>query len=375
MASKSPQWRKRLTAVAVAMTTSALVLTGCNGLMGNSAQVPLDMASWISPDTGPGQAIRKWINEVENKSGGEIDVTEFWNGELFGAAEIKDGLTDGRVQLGNLATAYTPTEFPITQMVEVPFLGGNIGAQATALNRMYRENGEFRSEWEDRAGIKVLSFIPVSPTVLGTKSRVDSIDWFPGKTVRATGSFGAAIAAVGGNPAPIEIGETYEALQRGTAEAYGGVTLDHLPSSGLYEVGPYIQDVGLGHYAAPVWSISMATWEGLSSEHKQILETVSQQFPSWIVETTIAAEDAGCGVVLEAGGTVTAFPATEVERWKRAIGDKPFDAWAARVSEQTDVEDPKALYNQMVGYYREAAEGEFVDLKPAAQRCEERARR
>lgn len=331
--------------------------------------VSWDMAAFLAEDTGQGRAYARWMEEIAARSDGAVEITPFWSGELLGPQDIKTGLQDGRVQLGNLSYAYTPNDFPLTQMVEIPFLGENIGAQVMAMNALYDNNEEFRAEWEDQ-GITVLSFVPIAPSLTGATEQVDSIDWFEGRNVRAAGFYVKALEAVGANAAAIPVGETYEAMQRGTVDAYGGMILDVIPSTGLHEVGPHIHDARLGHYAITTWGMATDTYESLSPELRTLVDEVSAEFPQWVVETTSAAEDEACQVILGEGGSVSIFPEAETERWREAIGDGPRQAWED-LAAQAGASDPAAMYDEFVGYYEEAAAGEFADYVSGISRCAE----
>ena len=70
------------------------------------------MASFLSPTTAQGQATTWWIEELEERTDGRVTVDPFWDASLLGAEEIRDGVRDGRVELGNLTYAYTPSDFP-----------------------------------------------------------------------------------------------------------------------------------------------------------------------------------------------------------------------------------------------------------------------
>ena len=332
-------------------------------------EVEWDMAAFLAEDTGQGRAYARWMEEIQGRSGAAVTINPFWSGERLGPQDIKTGLQDGRVQLGNLSYAYTPAEFPLTQMVEVPFLGENLGAQVTAMNALYAENEEFRAEWEDQ-GIKVLSFVPIAPSLTGAQEQVDSIDWFEGRNVRAAGFYVKALEAVGANPAAIPVGETYEAMQRGTVDAYGGMILDVIPSTGLHEVGPHIHDAQLGHYAITTWGMAMDTYESLSDDMRALVDEVSAEFPAWVVETTTQAEDEACTIILEEGGSVSIFPEEETQRWRDAIGDGPRQAWEDLATE-AGVSDAAGMYDQFVSFYEDAANGAFADYESGISRCAE----
>lgn len=365
------QRRRRRVRAAAALAAVSLLAAACGGGQagggGGTETVEMQMASFLSESTAQGQAITRWIDEVEKRTNGAVSVETYWDASLLGAEEIRDGLRDGRVELGNVSYAYTPSEFPLTSIVEVPFLGSNMAAQAVAMNRLYAENEQFRNEWEQQ-GIKVLSFVGVPPALTGAKEPVTTVDWYRGKTIRASGSFVSALEAVGANPAAIAVPETYEAMQHGTVDAYGGLILDVITPLSLHEVGQHIHDPGLGHYANSTWTITMDTWNSLSPELQRTLEEVSAGFVDQLVAAAERTEDAACTTILESGGSVHVFSEAETQKWREAWGDAPMNNWVEK-AKAAGVADPAAMYEEFRGYYEDAASTEFADYRSGIERC------
>lgn len=326
------------------------------------------MASFLSPDTAQGRAITWWIDELERRTNGQVTVETHWDASLLGAEEIRDGVRDGRVDLGNLSYAYTPSDFPLTSLVEVPFLGSNLPAQTVAQNELYAQNEAFRAEWEQNQGIRVMSFVGVPPALTGTKEPVTTVDWYRGKTIRASGAFIPALEAIGSNPAAIPVPETYEAMQRGTVDAYGSLILDVITPLSLHEVGPHVHDPGLGHFANSTWTMSMSTWESLSPEVQGIIEELNAEFPQQLTNAAEETEDAACDQILAAGGSASVFSEAQTEQWRRAIGDSMLNDWTSR-AEDAGVDDPAAMYEQFTDFYHEAETGEFADYQSGIERC------
>lgn len=359
---------------AAALAAVALGAAACGGAAGSDPaaggieEMELQMASFLSPTTAQGQAITWWMEQLEERTEGKVTVDTFWDASLLGAEEVRDGVRDGRVELGNISYAYTPSDFPLTSIVEVPFLGDNIGAQMHALNTMYATDPAFRGEWEDKQGIKVLSFIGIPPALTGTKEPVTTVDWYRGKTVRASGFFVRALEAVGGNPAAIPVPETYEAMRTGTVEAYGGLILDVITPLSLHEVGGQIHDPGLGHYANSTWTMSLDTWNSLSPELQGIIEDLNAEFPAQLLLAAERTEDAACTTILESGGSASLFDEAQIQVWKDAIGDAPMQAWTAKAA-SAGVADPAALYAQFSSLYKDAQSGEFADYESGIARC------
>lgn len=366
--------RIRIAAVAAA---AALGAVACGGAPAGGAdaggveEIQLQMASFLSPTTAQGQAITWWMEELEERTDGRVTVDPFWDASLLGAEEIRDGVRDGRVELGNLTYAYTPSDFPITSMVEVPFLGDNIGAQMRALNSLYETDDAFRGEWEEKQGIKVLSFVGIPPALTGAREPVTTVDWYRGKTVRASGFFVRALEAVGGNPAAIPVPETYEAMRTGTVEAYGGLILDVITPLSLHEVGGDIHDPGLGHYANSTWTMSLDTWDSLSPELQGIISELNAEFPDQLVTAAERTEDEACTIILESGGSAAVFSPEQTQIWAEAIGDAPMQAWMEK-AQAAGVSDPAALYERFSGLYQEAEAGDYADYESGIARCANR---
>lgn len=370
---RGPTRRLRTAAVLAAV---ALGTAACGGASGGTSgggsgdveEVELQMASFLSPTTAQGQAITWWIEELEQRTQGRVTVETFWDASLLGAEEIRDGVRDGRVEMGNLTYAYTPSDFPLTSIVEVPFLGDNIGAQMQALNGLYESDDALRAEWEERQGVKVMSFVGIPPALTGAKEPVTTVDWYRGRTVRASGFFVRALEAVGGNPAAIPVPETYEAMRTGTVDAYGGLILDVITPLSLHEVGAHIHDPGLGHYANSTWTMSMDTWESLSPELQGVITELNAEFPDQLVAAAESTEDAACTTILEAGGSAAVFSPEQTALWRDAIGDAPMTDWMAK-AESAGVADPAAMYERFSGLYQEAETGQYADYRSGIERC------
>lgn len=360
--------RLRLAAAATALALSAAACGGPAGEGGSDGEVvQLQMASFLSPTTAQGQAISWWIKELEARTQGRVKVEQFWDASLLGAQEIRDGVRDQRVELGNVSYAYTPSDFPLTSIVEVPFLGDNIGAQMEALNSLYANDEAFRSEWEDQ-GIKVMSFVGVPPALTGAKEPVTTVEWYRNKTVRASGFFVRALEAVGGNPAAIPVPETYEAMRTGTVQAYGGLILDVITPLSLHEVGGHIHDPGLGHYANSTWVMSTETWNSLSPELQDTVTALNAEFPAQLLAAAERTEDAACSTILESGGSASIFSPEQTQIWRDAIGDAPMNDWMGK-AQKAGVADPAAMYTQFKGTYDTAKTSKFADYQSGIARC------
>jgi TRAP-type transport system periplasmic protein len=325
----------------------------------------LTMVSFLQPTTVQGTAITWYLEELEARTDGRVQVETFWAESLIAGTEIASALGDGRADFGNVTYAYTPDAFPIKTIVEIPFLSDNMPAYLATNNAMYAQNEDFRNEWENQ-GIKVLSFIPVPPPVTGCPEPCTDIDWFQGKSVRTSGSTTLVFDALGADPQAFPVPEVYEAMQRGLIDAYSGLILDVIAPLSLQEVGSNLIDMGIGQYASSTWTIAMDTYNSLPSDIQQVIDDLALEFPAKVIEVNDEIEDAACQTILDAGGSIYLFDDAQVAEVAEILGDRPMEQYASRV-EPLGL-DPEALLDEytelLTGF-----EADFPSAESGMVRC------
>jgi TRAP-type transport system periplasmic protein len=324
------------------------------------------MAAFLGESTAQGQAMEWWMDEVEERSNGRIAFERYYSESLLGGEEIRDGIGDGRVAVGNFTTAYTPADFPVEGVSQLPFVGDNVPAQTATLNDLYETHDGFREEFQSQ-GVHVLSFVGIQPPVTGADEPIESIDWFEGKSVRTSGFTTRAVEAMGGDAVSIVAGETYEAMQRGLIDAYSGMLIDVIPPLGLHEVGPHLVDLGIGYFASSTWGMSLNEYEALPDDLRQIIDEVSEEFHDKQFELREPIEAEACETILDAGGSITILDDSEVAALEEAVGDGPMEDWLAG-AEAAGV-DGEALYEEYVSSIEEYASSEYSDFEQPMARC------
>jgi len=360
----------------LALSTVLLVASACSssspktgsGAGGTSStpQITLQAASYHSPTSAFGKAITWWINALESQTQGKVKVNMAWNGSLLSETEMKDGVESGRAKIGFLSEPYTPSAFPLARIVEVPFVTTNQIAQSQALNQLYVDDTAFREEWTGQ-NLHMLSFVAAPPLVTGAAQRITDLSWFKNKKIRAAGGLTQVLSALGASPQPIPITSTYQAMQRGTIDAYSAVTLDLIPNLSLQEVGKYILDMGLGGPASLTLVMNQNTWTGLPSNVQGIVTQLDNEFPSHVATELLTADDAACAAIKKVGGSVSVFSADQTAQLKGLVGTKPYQDWVQQVGSKTD---PQKLWNEYTALIK-TYEAKNASAKSGTARCAE----
>ena len=291
--------------------------------------VTLTAQSLLPEASALGQLASWFYDEVEARTAGAVTFERFWDGSLVEAVDIRNGLEDGRLDVGQSSHAYQAAAFPLTGITDIPYATDNVPALTRAVTSLYHESPAMRDEWEAQ-GLRLVSFLAVPPSVLGSTEAIEGIDDLVNRQVRvgAADRFTPAVEAVGGNPVSLTVFEVYESVERGVVSAFLSVPLDLVAPLSLHEVAPYITDTGMGLYSGTYLAMSLATWNELMPGTQQIIDEVAAEIPSRIGEYFAAGEEAACEAIGQAGGTVTLLPEDEIDAWEDAIGTTVLDRWS-----------------------------------------------
>lgn len=270
-----------------------------------------------------------WADRLEERTGGAVTTVRNYSGSLVGASETFIAAGDGTIDVGYTAAAYNPSEFPLYNVVGVPFVTFDPVAQARSLYTMYADYPLYRAEWE-RNNVHLILHQPLPHAALGVSSPVGSIAELSGRRLRMVGYVAAALEVLGMETVALSPAELYEATQRGVVDGYGGWPFDLINNSKLEEVAPHVYDLGIGHYASAAIVMSLDLWNSLDPDLQALMTEVAEEF---MFEASIALveemESDSCDSILAANGSVTVFPADQVAAARAAIGDASLNRWRA----------------------------------------------
>lgn len=317
----------RLTARLLAAT--ATVLAGAAAAW--TADYNLQFASYIGQNAAQSRAQEWWASEIEKRTDGRVDIEFFYQGSLLPATDILQGVSDGRASLGYVANAYHPAELPLSSIVGVPFMTSNAEAQMRTFSELYERNEAFRNEWESK-GVHVLFFNPLSENIVGMRADNATLEGMKGKSIRGLGYVNQVLQAIGANPVAITSAEIYEALLRGTLDGYSGFAFEVVTALKLHEVAPYTFATGTGNYVFAATPITKSLWDEMPDDIKSVINEVSAEYTSKVIEILTETEDEVCRTIKDSGGSVSVLSDEEIETIKAAVGTSIEEQWVSEAS-------------------------------------------
>lgn len=223
------------------------------------------------PDKHPTikNGVMPWIEEVKEKTGGNLKIQFFNPNTLAPAKEANAALMSGAADM-----IFTPSQmsargkFPLTSVALLPFMTTGSEKGSVAFWELYKKYPEIQKEYEE---MKALWFWTSPPfEVHTTKKDVQSLEDLQGlKLIVWTGDLAKVVSALGANPVETTPHDTYLSLQRGMAD---GVVCPIAPMKAykISDVTKFHTIIGMlstQFYAG----VNLDKWNSLPKDMQQVL--------------------------------------------------------------------------------------------------------
>jgi TRAP-type C4-dicarboxylate transport system substrate-binding protein len=201
--------------------------------LASAGAIELKLAYFVGDQHAMSQWLVRWANNLERDSGGRITVKRFPGSQMGPVQQHYDFVRTGQADVAWFLHGATPGRFPLTEIVQVPYLVGSAEIGAKVLN-----DPELRSKYLDaeHRGVKVLLLLTHQPgNVHTTKKPIRAAEDMKGLRLRfASPTIRDFVAALGGTPVGVLPTEQVEQLQKGTID---GVFIDYGGAGIAFKMG------------------------------------------------------------------------------------------------------------------------------------------
>jgi TRAP-type transport system periplasmic protein len=166
------------------------------------------------------RGVDPWMKCVSDTVGKQVEFKYYPAGQISKTPELFRALNSGVADVAPIPIGYVSDEMPLSGVSMLPGLGSTSTEVVTAYSKAIRSGGILSPEFEKNGivPIWVMAFPPYQ--IISTRGKIEKLSDFKGRVVRsAGGAMNLAVRELGGSPAEIAIGETYIALERGTADS------------------------------------------------------------------------------------------------------------------------------------------------------------
>jgi TRAP-type C4-dicarboxylate transport system substrate-binding protein len=201
----------------VASAAFALALTALAPHGPAQAQTKWNLPNAYPPDNPHTENLAAFAKDVNDLTGGKLQIALHANASLFKAPEIKRAVQTGQAQAGEVLISIHENDDPVYGLDVVPFL-------ATSFDEAKKLYAASKPAIEKRLatqGLMLLFAVPWAPQGIYAKKEINSVDDLKGLKWRSYNVGTARIAElVGAQPVTIQAAELPQALATGVVTAF-----------------------------------------------------------------------------------------------------------------------------------------------------------
>ncbi len=320
----------RLIPVLIAVLITGLVISGCSkSEASESGQKEVKKAEKVvfhlnhfMPAVHPVNVnmLEPLAKEVAEKTEGRVEIVVHPGNALAAPPDTYDAVVSGVAGMGFVLPAYTPGRFPMSQILEYPFMftsslqANMVAAEMTPMLREY-EYTDTQLLWF--GGTDLGHFLLTKP--------IKSLDDLKGVKLRSPGPiYNDVIEKLGGVEVSLPVSDLYDAMDRGIVD--GTVMAPSaLLSFRLMEVTEQI--IELNMYATPlIFFANKGLWNKVSPEDQKIIMDIVNTFPERIGKQYDAEVAHAMGLAKEKGKDIYHFSEADMKKF-HGIVDPMKQGW------------------------------------------------
>ncbi len=294
----------------------------------------LSMATfWPATDFMVTQGHERWIQEVQERTDGRVNINLHAGEALLGAKEIYHGVAEGVADIGTTCPSYTPGVFPLTEAFELPgYENKNALAASWTVHEGYKRIKQDLGvdEFED---VKVLMFWATGPGNIMSKQPVQTLDDMSGLEIRAVGGTISPLEELGATTHSMPMSESYLALDQGIVDGILAPT-DTLEGFRLAEVVDYVTHTPFLYNVVFMKVMNKDTWNALPPDIQEVFEELNQEFVEEYgkIRTEYTRKGLEYGIQEHGIETLELDPGQE-EEWRETV-EPVTENWIQRQNER-----------------------------------------
>ena len=260
------------------------------------------------------KVLADWAKEVEAATNGQLKFRIFPGGQLGKPPHQYDSAVKGLTDIAFGLHSYTTGRFPLTAVMEMPFLVHNAEAGSKVLWKVYE-----KYLMDEHKDTKVLwLFCHGAGQVFTTKKQVKTLEDIKGMKIRSPGKImSEVLQKFGASPVGMPITQVYTGLERGLLDGVIAPWETMRPFR-FYEKTKYATTADLYSMTFFV-TMNKKKYNSLPSDLKKAIDDHTGE--KMAIKAGKAYDDSdapGKALAISKGMTEYVLPPAEIERWKKA---------------------------------------------------------
>jgi len=259
---------------------------------------------------------------VLEQTEGRVDIKVYPNNELGAPTTTVDQVVSGSLDIGLTLAAYTPGRFPLTTILEFPFMYEN-ATQGNLVAAGLKDELQ-DSDYKD---MKLLWIGGTDVAKVLINKEVTTVDGLAGLKLRSPGLlYNDFFHQLKATELSLPVSDLYDAMDRGIVDG-SLMSPSALISFKLAEVTDFVIDLDV--YMNPlILVMNNDAWAKISAEDQAIIEALAAEMPGKVGPQYDKEFQNGMDVAKEKGIKVLSFSEEETTKI-HALADTLKDKWVA----------------------------------------------
>lgn len=239
----------------------------------SSDTITLTMGHMNSTDHVQHHVMSEFADKVNEVTEGRVEIEIYPGGALSSPQETLDSIKTGIMDAGWGLQGYSPGEFPVHSVLQLPFLANGSGEDLSIVaQKLYEEFTEIQEEYD---GVVPLWFHVADPYAIVTKGKkIETLEDLKGVKLRTPSvEAGEMIETWGATPVSIPATEMYDSMQKGVID--GGL----LPIAAIndFNLSDIIDYVTIGNFNTSLFYVMMNqdSWELISEKGREAINSIA----------------------------------------------------------------------------------------------------
>jgi TRAP-type C4-dicarboxylate transport system substrate-binding protein len=307
----------------IKQTLAAFAALALAGAAAAQDKHEVKVAAFVTPQHFMSKWLVGWGEKVEKASGGRLVFKHFPGAQMAPPPAHYDLARTGQAEVSWFLHGGTPGRFPLTELIQLPYLVGSAEIGTKVLN-----DAGLRAKYLDaeHKGVKVLLLLTHQPgNVHTTKKPIRTADDMKGLRIRfASPTIRDFVGALGGTPVGVQPGEILEQMQKGTID---GTFIDYGGAGIAFKMGGTIKYSTEMYSYVSSFGVAMNPdfYAKLPADLKKIIDDSVKGVEKQVGEGWDALDSIGKKLIVDGGAEVIRLSAAENARFHK-VGEQVTEA-------------------------------------------------
>ncbi|RVT86627.1 TRAP transporter substrate-binding protein [Rhodobacteraceae bacterium CCMM004] len=313
--------------------------------------VTLRIQTHYAPETTSGKLATQFVEDVETMSGGGIDIELFYSSSVVKSVETFDAAASGILDCDMTGGAYQTGKNPAFQ-----FVGDIMGGYDTPWQQyawLYNGGFEAAQNLYGTYGMHLVGWWVYGQESMSSSKPLagpdDLKDW---KFRSPPGLETEIFAELGASPVVMDFTEIFTALETGIIDGADASGLANNVGLGLYDLVKHATYPGFHSMPSDHLACNKSKWDGLSDQHKAIIDTAMQKLAFQTALTFEVANNEAAAQLREQGVTLHDWSAEDRATFRQAA-QTAWQGWADKTPEARALVDSHVEFLNKLGLISE----------------------